>query len=118
MTAPWPWPADTTADRARTIARAYRAELAAHAPHVCAALDQRATEFGETWVVEPDPLPDDEPLPAATIAAALGVRPATIRQWTHRGIVPRRPGGWVLAEVRAALAARDQARLPPARRNA
>lgn len=50
MTARWPDPSATALDRARAIARSYRAELAKHAPQSAGILDDGARRVGEAWV--------------------------------------------------------------------
>lgn len=46
----WPDPNATALDRARQIARTYRAALTHHAPDAAARLDDAARRVDETWV--------------------------------------------------------------------
>jgi hypothetical protein len=51
VTGQWPYPGDSPLVRARKIAQSYRAHLHAASPDVCAAVDDMARAFGETWIV-------------------------------------------------------------------
>lgn len=90
---PWPRPADTAVDRARCIAREYRAALATEAPDRCAALDQAAVELGETWITGAPQHTDAELLTLTDLAAALGEKYGTVWQWWKRGRIPREHSG-------------------------
>ena len=68
----------TALDRARGLARAYRAALARTAPTAALRIDQAAARAGETWVADPTTGPQ-----ACTVrqaAALLGVDPSRVRQ--------------------------------------
>jgi hypothetical protein len=110
MTRPWPTPADTPVDRARSICRSYRAALKQAHPDLCARLDAIAEEFGEAdWLV--DRLDNGEDLINRQDAARrAGVKPDTISQWAARGLITRYPGGYRWSEVQKMLAERRQRR--------
>src|SRR5213080_2797387 len=81
----WPWPEDSTLDRARRIALFYRAELAAHAPEACDVLDRSARQFGEAWVVPQSATVDMEDEVTVEHAAELvGRTTAAIHKWINR----------------------------------
>lgn len=86
----WPHPADTPLQRARRIALAYRQHLKAANPDLCAALDDMAVAFGETWAAETVvTTPTDALLTTAEAADLAGVDQETISQWRKRGYVSR-----------------------------
>ena len=78
----WPNYLDDPLQRARKIARMYRAHLNTTNPNLCQQADQTATSFGETWMLEREPTinPDDE-LTAAEAAALVNVTPNTLHKW-------------------------------------
>lgn len=93
---PWSFPADTPLERARAIARSYRAMLHAHAPERAAQLDRRAIELGQGWVA-PTELPADAvedaldaELSAADIEHFWRIPASTIRAWATKGLLERR----------------------------
>lgn len=91
--AAWPFPGDTEAQRARTIAQAYRRELYTAAPELCRVLDERMRIFGQLWILgEELDAPDDRAVTTAEAAILVSVRPETIRQWacTHHPDNPAR----------------------------
>jgi hypothetical protein len=92
---PWPWPADSNADRYKRVATAYRAALEAVDPDACTQLDEWAVEHGQGWIVpSPWPYADDDQLTYAEAAHACHIAPDTIYQWTRRGLrVTRTPAG-------------------------
>jgi hypothetical protein len=87
----WPFPEDTTLERARKIARSYRALAMAADPTACALLDERATERGQGWVVpRADGLDLDDLLRVPDLAHLVDVPEGTIRSWMSRGELERR----------------------------
>lgn len=124
---PWPFPADTVLDRARSIARSYRHALRTADPDLCTALDNAACKYGETWLLEkPITKPEDELHSAEEVAEIVGVKPNTVRVWAKRQHINRyvtsSGGRYNLHEVREYLAQRRRARLarnkPPKTSNA
>lgn len=82
----WPYPGDTPLVRARKVAQAYRAHLHATNPDVCAAVDDMARAFGETWAVPRLVIHDrDALLTAAEAADYTCLSPAALRQLRRRG---------------------------------
>lgn len=78
----WPFPGDNEAQRARTIAQAYRNQLHAAAPQLCRLLDERMRAFGQLWIINEElAAPDDQPVTTAEAAMLVSVRQETIRQW-------------------------------------
>lgn len=91
MTASWPFPEDTTLERARKIARSYRALAMAVDPTGCAQLDERATERGQGWVVPAVASWDlDDVISVLDLAHLVDVPVGTIRSWMSRGELERR----------------------------
>jgi hypothetical protein len=88
----WPVPGDSPLDQARSVARDYRNALHAVDPAACAALDQRALDVGQPWIL---PVQGPIDLNAMCTAPALAehfagaVRAEQIRQWAARGHIPR-----------------------------
>ena len=93
----WPQADATALDRARAIARTYRASLAQLDPQRARILDEAAREVGEGWVASVTLAS-----PACTVADAallLQVSPRRVRQLIDAGHLPaagRTAGGWVL----------------------
>jgi hypothetical protein len=92
---PWPFPADTTLERARRIARSYRDALMNFAPEHCRSLDERAVQVGQAWVC-PTQLSAaaaeealDSVMGPKDIAVLLGVPAATIYGWASKGLLVR-----------------------------
>jgi hypothetical protein len=83
----WPNPADSSLDRARAIARDYRAALLERDRAECLRLDNLARYVGQGWVAprvsqfEPDDL-----LTARQAADYCDIRPTTLQQWKARGL--------------------------------
>lgn len=46
----WPWPGDSTLDRARRVAQSYRQALEDRDPNACHQLDSQFEKMGETWM--------------------------------------------------------------------
>lgn len=124
---PWPFPADTALDRARSIARSYREALRTADPGLCAALDHAARKYGEIWLLEkPITKFEDELHSAEEVAERVGVKPNTVRVWAKRQHINRyvtsSGGRYDLREVWEYLAQRRRARLkrdkPPETSNA
>lgn len=83
---PWPHPGDTLLQRARRLLWAYREHLKAANPTLCAALDDAARAYGESWVCEEVlTVPDDRMLTTAEAAEYAGVDIETVRTWRKRG---------------------------------
>ena len=93
MTRRWPRPADTAVDRARAIAREYRAALQHVDPARCAVLDRAAEAFGELWLTGAVQYTDSELVTLAELAAQLGEQYKTVWAWWRRGRIPREPDG-------------------------
>lgn len=107
---PWPNPADTTLDRARSIARGYRDALHQTNPALCAVLDRAATEFGETWAI-PQPDTGEEFVTRTEAGQIAHVHPDTISRWAGENLITRHPNGLYLrTEIEAVPAARRQRR--------
>lgn len=94
-TDPWPFPADTTLERSRRIARSYRDALMAIDPEHCRFLDGRAVAVGQAWVC-PTRLSADEAIEALDsvlgpkeLATLLGIPAATIYGWASKGLLLR-----------------------------
>lgn len=86
----WPYPGDTPLQRARRWAQAYRQHLRTANPELCAALDDAARAYGDTWLVETlVTVNDDDLLTTAEAAELVGVDIETIRQWRKRGYKSR-----------------------------
>lgn len=87
---PWPHPGDTLLQRARRLAIAYRQHLKTANPDLCAALDDAARSYGETWICDNlITTPDDQMLTTAEAAELAGVDIETVRQWRKRGYISR-----------------------------
>jgi len=88
----WPVAGDSPLDQARTTARDYRSALLAVDPTACAALDQRAIDVGQPWII---PASGPVDLNAVLTAPQLvehfagALRAEQIRQWAARGHIPR-----------------------------
>jgi len=89
----WPRPADTAVDRARAIAREYRAALQHVDPERCDRLDRAAVAFGELWLTGTIQHTDRELVTLAELAALLGEPYKTVWAWWRRGKIPREPDG-------------------------
>lgn len=74
----WPTPSATALDRARAIARTYRAALERANPQQCAVLDDAAARVGEGWIVDPTTAP--RTCSVAEAALLLGVTDGRVRQ--------------------------------------
>lgn len=83
----WPNPADSSLDRARAIARDYRAALLERDRAECFRLDNLARYVGQGWVApavqqyQPDDL-----LTGRQAADLCNIRPTTLQQWKARGL--------------------------------
>ena len=78
----WPFPGDTSLDRARKIALMYRARLRALSVDACDDADRAANESGETWVTPQLATVDDTDAITGDEAADLvNVTEDVIRQW-------------------------------------
>lgn len=87
----WPFPEDTTLERARKIARSYRTLALDSDPTACALLDERAVERGQGWVVpRTDGIELDELISIPALSEVLDVPEGTIRSWMSRGELERR----------------------------
>ncbi|WP_372663646.1 helix-turn-helix transcriptional regulator [Amycolatopsis kentuckyensis] len=110
----WPWPADTTLDRARRVAQAYRQALEKAAPEECARLDAQMAAVGQTWalpVVSPHESLDL--LTADLAAEEMRVARRTIYAWREKGLpVVETPDGprYRVADLHEFLAAQRRHR--------
>ena len=88
--APWPWPGDTTRDRARRIANSL---LSLVPEQQRDAIVSQAHRYGETWLGHDEVTADpDSYVSGADAADLVAVSPATIRQWAateHPGVPGR-----------------------------
>lgn len=105
----WPFPNDTPADRARTIANQLLADLAESDP---AAAEKRRTQvhaLGETWLGAAPAQTAGEWLTREEVAELAGVGVRAVSNWTHRGSrgrhLTRHPQGYSEREVHDFLAA-------------
>ena len=93
----WPQADATALDRARAIARTYRASLAQLDPQRARILDEAARDVGEGWVASVTLSPT-----ACTVSEAallLSVTPQRVRQLIGSGRLPtagRDADGWIL----------------------
>jgi hypothetical protein len=93
-TQPWPFPQDTALDRARSIARSAIRALREVADDRADELEATAERFGESWVrPRPEPAGPEGLLSEAQLAARLGVRRSTVRNWVDRGVGPGASSG-------------------------
>jgi hypothetical protein len=84
----WPFPGDTQLQRARRYAIAYRTHLHTANPELCAALDEAAVSYGDTWLVEQAVnVTPDQTVNTVDAAELAGVQPGTIHKWRRRGVV-------------------------------
>lgn len=91
MTVPWPFPGDTELDKARRIARDYRAELHRLAPELCARLDDACRRLGQPWITPQRVQFDmDDWITLAQAAELVGRTPRAVRYWTA-GDPPKLP---------------------------
>lgn len=88
----WPFPADTSLERARRIAHSYRSALLSVDPEHCRRLDDRAVELGQSWVrpLETEVVDLDQLLSPEQIGELLTVDPRTVRMWDYRGHITSR----------------------------
>lgn len=85
--ASWPWPADTTLERARRVAQIYRHAYHALAPDDCAQLDRQMTQSGQSWVAPAVSIHEASDLLTAELAAEeMRVARRTIYAWRERGL--------------------------------
>lgn len=110
----WPWQADTTLDRARRVAQAYRHALEKAAPEECTRLDAQMAAVGQTWVLPA--VSTHEPmdlLPAELAAEEMRVARRTIYAWREKGLpVVETPDGprYRVADLHEFLAAQRRRR--------
>lgn len=86
----WPIPGDSELDRARAVARAYRAALERTDLAACIEMDDQFRDAGERWVA-PEILHVDLDgfLPAPAMADFLHVDKQVVYQWAYRGHLTR-----------------------------
>lgn len=102
----WPLPGRWRAvDRAREIAREYRAALEQEAPDRCARVDEFAAKTSETWVLpRAARFNDDEFVSPADAAEEVGCSVRSVYNWVAEGTLPNYPEGGkirvLLAEAR------------------
>lgn len=83
----WPWPADTTLDRARRVAQAYRQALLKATPDECARLDAQMAAVGQAWVLPAANTHEPMDLLTADLAAEeMRVARRTIYAWREKGL--------------------------------
>lgn len=115
----WPIPGDSELDRARAVARAYRAVLEREYPEGCVALDDQFRDAGERWVA-PEILHVDLDgfLSAQDMAEFLHVDVQVVYQWAYRGHLTRHKTarGKVEYNIREAVAYQAILRLTRAAR--
>jgi hypothetical protein len=87
----WPFPEDTTLERARKVARSYRALAMAADPAACAVLDERSEERGQGWVVpRADALDLDDLVGVRDLSHLLDVPEKTLYRWGREGKLEKR----------------------------
>lgn len=87
----WPFPHDTTLERARKVARSYRTLAFNADPAGCAALDDLAVERGQGWVVpRPTGLDLDDLVGVRDLSHLLDVPEKTLYRWGSEGLLQRR----------------------------
>jgi hypothetical protein len=86
MTANWPDPDATALDRARQVARTYRAALAKAHPQQAAILDDAARRVGEGWVC--GATSGAQACTVAEAALILGLTDRRVRQLITAGVIP------------------------------
>ena len=92
-TTPWPWPLDSTTDRARRVALSYRRlmelALAGQIDDPATAfdnLDSKWLELGQHWIKPNEqPLNLDDWLTPGEMAALLCIDARALRDWARRG---------------------------------
>lgn len=83
----WPWKADSPLDRARRVAGAYRAALAALGPEECARIDDWAARHGQGWVAPTEwPYTADQLITTQEVAELCHVKLRTVYAWHQRGL--------------------------------
>ncbi len=102
----WPFPEDTSLDRARKIAIAYRTALLDADPDECSMLDRRMRYFNQTWVLGyVDRWDDNDLITGREAAELLSVTPGAVRHYRLRGYLCgfRTTEGWYyrVGDVRA-----------------
>lgn len=73
----WPDPTANALDRARAVARAYRAALHNAAPQAARLIDEGAHRVGESWVAE---VSAGDSCTVRQAAALLDINPSRVRQ--------------------------------------
>lgn len=94
----WPFPDDSSIERARRVAVAYRTALQIADPGTCAQLDERMRYFNQGWVLGQLSTRDDNDLVSGREAAELlSVTPGAIRVYRSRGQLfgHRTASGWM-----------------------
>lgn len=82
----WPDPDATALDRARAVARTYRAALTQAAPQQAGILDDAARRVGEGWVCGVDT--GERVCTVAEASLMLGLTDRRVRQLVDAGVVP------------------------------
>lgn len=78
----WPNHLDGPTQRARAVARMYRAHLRAVRPDLCDQADATAAQFGESWPLErPDVIDPDRELTTTEAAELVNVPANTLHKW-------------------------------------
>ncbi|MBB1153476.1 helix-turn-helix domain-containing protein [Amycolatopsis dendrobii] len=83
----WPWPADTTLDRARRVAQIYRQALRAADTEECRRVDAQMSVAGQAWVLPAASTHD--PMDLVTVEKAaeeMRVARRTIYSWREKGL--------------------------------
>ena len=85
----WRWPHDTPVERARRVARSYRALAHELDPGRCARLDEEMIRLGQRWVVPtPTVYQPDDLLTADLVADYAHVALGTVYEWKRRRGLP------------------------------
>lgn len=83
----WPFPGDSTLDRARRVAESYRLALLRADPDECAHLDAQAINRGQGWIVpQRGGWESNDLLTADELADYCYVKPRTVDAWVSRGL--------------------------------
>jgi hypothetical protein len=108
MTDPWPWPGDTTTERARRVANSLLALLP---PDEAAIHIATAHRLGETWLgADLQRWMIDDVVPPSEAAGLVHATPAHLRSWVRMGVLTRTGRGYRVGDVLDASAKVHQLR--------
>lgn len=97
MTDPWPWPGESSTERARRIANSLLALLPEEERAIWAA---RAHAVGETWLgASLQRWTVDDVIPPREAAGLVHVTPAHLRSWIRMGVLRRTGTGYRVKDV-------------------